>query len=163
MFSYPHIFYLKVIGIVQDNLPMYVFRKIFPLKVARASRIWGPKSQRCPFKSGVIDTAVHDTAVSMTPLCCVQPSQISWYKKTVCRNIFEDTGIRKKVVCTAVSLTLLWQVQRCHWHRCAIIFVDYLREFKAIFEKALTSVSGTQGKLFDEKKQRSKISCPGPF
>jgi hypothetical protein len=37
-------------------------------------------------------------------------------------------------------------------------------EFEAIFEKALTCVSGTQGKLFDEeKKQRSKISCQGPF
>jgi hypothetical protein len=29
------------------------------------------------FHSGVIDTAVHVTAVSMTPLCRVQPSQIS--------------------------------------------------------------------------------------
>jgi hypothetical protein len=28
----------------------------------------------------------------------------------------------------------------------------YLREFEAIFDKALTCVSGTQGKLFDEKK-----------
>jgi hypothetical protein len=33
-----------------------------------------------------------------------------------------------------------------------------------VFEKALTCVSGTQGKLFDEKKkQRSKISGQGPF
>jgi hypothetical protein len=42
-------------------------------------------------------------------------------------------------------------------------FVDYIREFEAIFEKALICVSGTQGKLFDEKTQRSKISCQGPF
>jgi hypothetical protein len=32
-------------------------------------------------------------------------------------------------------------------------FVDYLREFEAIFEKALTCVSGNQGKLFDEKNR----------
>jgi hypothetical protein len=37
-------------------------------------------------------------------------------------------------------------------HRCATNFVDYLREFKAIFEKDLTRVSWAQGKLFDEKK-----------
>jgi hypothetical protein len=44
---------------------------------------------------------------------------------------------------------------------CATNLVDYLPVFEAIFEKALTCVSGTQGKLFDEKKQRSKISCQG--
>jgi hypothetical protein len=32
-------------------------------------------------------------------------------------------------------------------------FVDYLCEFEAIFKKALTCVSGTQRKLFDEKKR----------
>jgi hypothetical protein len=70
----------------------------------------------------------------MTPLCRVQPNQISLYNKTVCWIIGED--IRKKLV--------------AQWHRCATNFVDYLRELEAIFEKALTCVSGTQGKLFDE-------------
>jgi hypothetical protein len=36
------------------------------------------------------------------------------------------------VICIAVSLT-----PRCHCHHCATNFVDYLREFEAIFEKAL--------------------------
>jgi hypothetical protein len=36
--------------------------------------------------------------------------------------------------------------------QCATNFVDYLHEFEDIFEKALTCVSRTQGKLFDEKK-----------
>jgi hypothetical protein len=41
--------------------------------------------------------------------------------------------------------------------------VDSLREFEAIFKKALTRVSGAYGELFDEKNHRSKISCQGPF
>jgi hypothetical protein len=41
--------------------------------------------------------------------------------------------------------------------------VDFLREFKAIFKKALTLVSGAWGELFDEENQRSKISCQCPF
>jgi hypothetical protein len=40
---------------------------------------------------------------------------------------------------------------------------DFLREFEAIFKKALIRVSGTKGELFDEKKQRSKILCQGPL
>jgi hypothetical protein len=40
-------------------------------------------------------------------------------------------------------------------------FVDYLCEIETILEKALTCVLGTQGNLFDDKKQRSKISCQG--
>jgi hypothetical protein len=43
-------------------------------------------------------------------------------------------------------------------HRCPVSFVDYLREFEAIFEKALTSVSGTQGKLFDEKNRGQAVA-----
>jgi hypothetical protein len=43
----PHIFCMKVIGIVQDNLFGMFFGWIFPLKVARASQILGPTSQRC--------------------------------------------------------------------------------------------------------------------
>jgi hypothetical protein len=40
----------------------------------------------------------------------------------------------------------LYMSQRCQWHRSNLI-----------------CVSETQGKLFDEKKQRSKISCKGPY
>jgi hypothetical protein len=41
--------------------------------------------------------------------------------------------------------------------------VDFLREFEAIFKKALTRVSGALEVLIFEKKQRSRISCQGPF
>jgi hypothetical protein len=34
------------------------------------------------------------------------------------------------------------------------LIVDFLREFEAIFKKALTRVSGAQGELFDEKKPK---------
>jgi hypothetical protein len=49
----------------------------------------------------------------------------------------------------------LWNIrfcamQRLNWHRCTIKFFEYLREFEVILEKALTRVSGAQGKLFDE-------------
>jgi hypothetical protein len=36
--------------------------------------------------------------------------------------------------------------------------VEYLREYEAIYKKALTRVSGAQMELFDEKNRRSKIS-----
>jgi hypothetical protein len=72
-------------------------------------------------------------------------------------------GIDTGMTCLAVSLPPLWQAQWWHWHRCATKFVDYLREFEVIFEKALTRVSGAQGKLFDKKKLRLKISCQGPL
>jgi hypothetical protein len=94
------------------------FRYIFPLKVARASRIWGPKSQRgqwhrCACHCEVNDTAVTSTAVSLKPLCN-QLCRLSWRIRSHIRN-------------------------------------------------ASTCVSGTQVKLFYEKKQRSKISCQGHF
>jgi hypothetical protein len=65
---------VKVIGIVQDNWHRSVFFYRYSLlKVGRASGMWGPKSQRCHIF----------TAVSMTPLCRVQLSQISLQKKSV--------------------------------------------------------------------------------
>jgi hypothetical protein len=63
---------------------------------------------------------------------------------------------------TAVSMTPLYMLQRCHWHRCATNFVDYLRVFEATFEKVLTCVSGTQGKLFDEKTEVENLMS-GPL
>jgi hypothetical protein len=56
--------------------------------------------------------------------------------KTVCRIIRED--IRKKLF-------------------------YYPREFEAIFDKALTCVSGTQGKLFVEKKTKVENLVSGNF
>jgi hypothetical protein len=67
----------------------------------------------------------------MTPLCRVQRSQISLFKKQ-CVELFSKIFEKKLVVTN---------------------FVDYLREFEAIFEKAITCVSGAQGKLFYVKKK----------
>jgi hypothetical protein len=41
-------------------------------------------------------------------------------------------------------------------HRCATNFVDYLREFEAIFKKALILNQGPRGKLFEIKKTGRK-------
>jgi hypothetical protein len=97
---------------------------------------WNMASRR---KSTMKSPIFNDT----TAPCATEPDFL--IKKTVCRIIREY--IRKKLV-----------AQRCQWY-----FVDYLREFEAIFETASTCESGIQGKLFDEKKQMSKISCQGPF
>jgi hypothetical protein len=50
-------------------------------------------------------------------------------------------------------------------HHCAesIFKVDYRREYESIFETALAHESVDPGVLFDEKNQRSKISCYCPF
>jgi hypothetical protein len=50
-------------------------------------------------------------------------------------------------------------------HHCAesIFKVDFLREYESIFETALAHESVGPGVLFDEKNQRSKISCYCPF
>jgi hypothetical protein len=42
--------------------------------------------------------------------------------------------------------------------KLAIIVVEYIREYESIFETALAHESVDPGILFDEKKQRSKIS-----
>jgi hypothetical protein len=50
-------------------------------------------------------------------------------------------------------------------HHCAesIFKVDFLREYESIFETALAHESVGPRVLFDEKNQRSKISCYCPF
>jgi hypothetical protein len=56
------------------------FRYIFPFKVARATRIWGPKSQRC-----------HNcTTVSITPLCMSQRCQ---WLRCACHSGVNDTAV----------------------------------------------------------------------
>jgi hypothetical protein len=43
------------------------------------------------------------------------------------------------------------------------IRISFLREFEAIFKKALTHVSGAKGELFDEKNLEMENSYQGPF
>jgi hypothetical protein len=95
------------------------------------------------------------TAVSMTPLCKSQRCQ--WHRCAVCSRVrfpYKKNSVpnysrrysKKKLV-----------AQRCQWHCWATNFVDYLREFKAIFKKALTCV-----KLFHEKNRgrKSRVRVP---
>jgi hypothetical protein len=82
--------------ILVTAVSMYFFAYVFfsidiPLKIARATRIWGPKSQRCHIC----------TAVSMTLLCMSQR--------------FNDTSVH----ITAESMTLLCMSYRCQWLHCA--------------------------------------------
>jgi hypothetical protein len=44
-----------------------------------------------------------------------------------------------------------------------IFVVEYLREYGSVFETSLANESVDQGVLFDEKKQKSKISWDCPF
>jgi hypothetical protein len=75
--------------------------------------------------SGVNDSAVHVTAVSMTPLRRVQLSQIS-LEKTLCRIICEI--IRHKVGCTEVSVTPLCMSQRCQLCRLSSQIRSHIRK-----------------------------------
>jgi hypothetical protein len=98
------------------------------------------------------------TAVSLILLCMSQRCQ--GHRCSVCRCVRflhkkQCLGSFNKIGCTL-------HAQRYHWHRCATNFFEYLREFEDIFEKALTSVSGAQGKLYDEetrgRKSRVRVS-----
>jgi hypothetical protein len=46
---------------------------------------------------------------------------------------------------------------------CGDLKVEYLREFVAIFKKAVTCVSVAQGELFDEKNTEEENLMQGPF
>jgi hypothetical protein len=137
---------------------------------------------------------------SLTPLYMSQRCQ--WYHcacnsgvidddsdfrmKTVFRTICENISFAKifdKVVCPAVSLTLLWHAQQSHWHRCAMYsgvsdtavactvchwhhcvtnFVDFLLEFEA--KKAVNQ--GPRGSLMKKtrgKKSRVRVPLKGKF
>jgi hypothetical protein len=72
-------------------------------------------------------TAVPWKAVSLTPLISVQ-------------------GIRQILLWI---LRIYWNAAD-YWPRCPTDFVEYLREFEAIFEKDLTLESGAQIGLFDD-------------
>jgi hypothetical protein len=142
---------VKVICIVQDNLPINL------LKVARATRIWGPKSQQCHIC----------TTVSLTWLCMSQ--QCQWHR-CFCHSGVSDSAGHVTAVCSRVRffikkkhcVELFPKIFEPSWHRCATNFVDYLREFEAIFEKALTCVSGTQGSCLMKKNRgrKSRVRVP---
>jgi hypothetical protein len=90
---------------------------------------------RCACHSRVNDNAVHVTAVSMTSLCMSQRCQDTDVHITVlsmkmlCNQLWkifswinQNTIFMQKfdwaAHCTAPSLTPLWHVQQCQWHRC---------------------------------------------
>ncbi len=53
--------------------------------------------------------------------------------------------------------------QQCHWHRRAYFKCEYRDVFEVICKNTLGCEAVAQGKMFDEKKQRSKISWDCPF
>jgi hypothetical protein len=63
------------------------------------------------YHNGINDTAVHVTAVSMTPLC-----------KCACHSSVNDTTLHV----TTVSMTPLCISQQCHCHCCAANIFDTL-------------------------------------
>jgi hypothetical protein len=110
---------------------------------------------RCAHHSGVIDSAVHRivfaekidfviTAESKTPLCMSQRCQwLRWFYFKICI-----------------------AAQRSHWLRC-----DKIRRLQSRFsrrilihiEKGFNPCLRALGGVVWWKKQRSKISCQGPF
>jgi hypothetical protein len=100
--------------------------------------------------SGVSDTAVPCAGESDFLI----KNSASNYSRRYTKKSWLHSGVNDTAVyVTAVSMTRLCISQRCHWHGCATNFVDYLREFEAIFEKALTCVSGTQGNWLMKKTE----------
>jgi hypothetical protein len=87
----------------------------------------------------------NDTPVQCQWHHCAMCSRVRFPYKNSVLNICKDVG------------------KKAHWQCCATNFDDYLCNFETIFEKVLTCLSGTQGNFLEEKKQRSKIVCQGPF
>jgi hypothetical protein len=107
------------------------------------------QSLHCACHSGVNDTAVHVTAVSMTPLC----SQLCWiFSQIIVNTVFMQT-FESAAQGTSVSLTPLWHAKYmgvsystgkdlfCHSgiiDTAVTKIGDFLRECEAIFKKALS-------------------------
>jgi hypothetical protein len=99
----PHIFCVKVIGIVQDNLPMNVFSIDIPFKGSQSHSNMRYKVTACHIC----------TVVSLTPLCMSQRCQSH---RCASHSGVNDTAVHV----TVVPMTLLCMSQRCQWHRCAM-------------------------------------------
>jgi gluconate kinase len=99
--------------------------------------------------SGVNDTAVLCAAESVLWIIRKDIRQ-SWLHSIVNDTARMHSGVIDTVVkCTAVQ----YNCYRYDMYSSVIdTAVQYLREFEATFERALTRVSGDQGKLFDENK-----------
>jgi hypothetical protein len=95
--------------------------------------------------SGVKDSTVHVTAVSMTPLCISQRSQWLCY---ACHSGVNDSAVHV----TAVSMTPMCN-QLC----------KFTPEIRIHIQKGFNRcIRGLRGVVW-WKKQRLKISCQGPF
>jgi hypothetical protein len=113
---------VKVIGIVQKTSPMYVISIDIPFKGSQSRSNKRSKVTAVPYlHSGLNGTAVQVTVVSMTRCACHNgvidtavpcASESDFLIKQVGRIVRED--IRKKVGCTAVSMTPLCISQQCH-------------------------------------------------
>jgi hypothetical protein len=99
-----------------------------PLKFGKNKISW------CPFEIFHFAITVI-SAVSMTPLKSIQPCQ--WHQG----NCFSGVNYTAELV-SAVSMTQLNLFQRCQWHRWNSNIIDFLGEYKAIWETALGRESG---------------------
>jgi hypothetical protein len=87
----PHILCVKVIGMVQDNLPIYVYSIDIPIKDSQSlSNMRSKVSAVSYLRSGVIDTDVQVTAMSITPLC--MSKRCHWHRCT-CHSSVNDTAV----------------------------------------------------------------------
>jgi hypothetical protein len=95
--------------------------------------------------SGVNDTAVHITSVSMTPLCMSQRCQ---WLRCACHSVANDSAVHV----SAVTMTLLCN-QLCR----------FTPQIWSHIQKGFNPCIRGLGGVVWWKKQRSKISCQGPF
>jgi hypothetical protein len=108
---------------------MYVFLVDIPFKGSQSLVKMMPKVTAVSYlHSGVNNSAVPITAVSMTPLCTSQQSQwLRWNFLKICIAAQQcqwlrcdvHSGVNDSAVhVTAVSMTPLYKSQRSHWLRC---------------------------------------------
>jgi hypothetical protein len=114
------------------------------LKILKIQKSTSPNAEPLEYEvqshSGVIDTVVQVTTVSMIPLCpCAARLWCAAESDFHIKNSAKDHSQR-----FSTKLVAQW----CHCHSCAANFVEYLHEFRAKFEKALTRVSEPRAHSF---------------
>jgi hypothetical protein len=148
----PHFLCVKVIGIV-DNLPMYVFSIDIPFKGSQSlAKMMSKVTAVSYLHSGVTDSAVHVTVVSMTSLCMSQRCQ--WLRCDMHSGVNDCTEMFSKfnylhsgVIDTAVHVTVV------SWHRCVY--------HSSVNDSAVQVTAGSMTPLC--KSQRSpNLRTPNP-
>jgi hypothetical protein len=103
---------------------------------------------------------INDTAVQILHRCDFGP-HIPEALDTFKGNIYRKNKHREIVLHYIYSFPIKNMEVNKRYFLVTAVVVDFLHEFESILKKVLTRVSGAQGELFDEKSQRSKLSCQG--